>query len=278
MLALDLALGLGRARVAQRDTVEEQRGSELCQGVGALRKEQAVAIDIKFQRQAVFEEGGGEEVKVSQQVFAVIDGGPGADARAVIEQIQERIIFRVAGEPAMGCGIKLPERPDLQALPTAHGSGRARGWQGMSQTLGDGPAADGGGIDEVAQAALHFGGGAAIGRGRAGREQLAQEGLGAGWPVRGVVAAGSSRGPAVLVVAGHGAQIVAIELVEASAAQAELRGGIRGGDFGAAKGGEHFADQRSAEAVRELAIMFFIAARMAARGWFGERHVPALRA
>jgi len=79
-----------------------------------LRKKQAVAIDVKFEGQAVFEEGGREEVKVGEQLFAVIDGGPGADARAVIKQIQERIIFEVARETAMGRGVELPERADVR--------------------------------------------------------------------------------------------------------------------------------------------------------------------
>ena len=120
MLTFDFSFGLGRECVAQRDPVEEQRGPELRQGVGTLRKKQAVAIDVEFEGQAVLGEGGGEEVEVRQQVFAVIDGGSGADARAVIEQIQERIVFRVAGEPAMGRGIKPAECADLEALPAAH--------------------------------------------------------------------------------------------------------------------------------------------------------------
>ena len=80
MLAFDLALGLRGQRLAQGDAVEVERGPQLSEGVGALRKEQAVAIDVEFQRQAVFGEGGGEEVEVSQEIFAMIDGGPGADA------------------------------------------------------------------------------------------------------------------------------------------------------------------------------------------------------
>ena len=144
--------------------------------------------------------------------------------------------------------------------------------------LGDGPAAHGGRIDDLAQTAQHFGGGAAVGCGRFGREQLAQERLGAGRPVRRVVATGGGRRPAILVVAGDGAQIIAIELVEASAAQAELIGGDHGRDFGAPKGGEDFADQGNAEAVGELAIMFFIAARMAQPLRFDECRAPAQRA
>ena len=278
VLAFDFALGLGRARVAQRDAVEEQRGPELGQGIGTLRKKQAVAIDVEFEWQAVLEEGGGEEVKVSEQIFAVIDGGSGADARTVIEQIQERIIFRVAGEPAMGRGVELPERADFQALPAAHRGGRARAGQGMSQVLGEGPTADGGGIDALAQTAQHFGSGAAIGRRRLGGEELAQERRGARRPVRGVVAARGAGRPAVLLVAGGSAQIIGVEFVEASATQTELRGGRDRRDCAVPEGGEHGADQRSAETVGELTRMFFIAARMAPRSKLGECRAPARRA
>lgn len=278
MLAFDLALGLGRAGVAQGDAVEVERGPELGEGVGALGKEQAVAVHIEFEGQAVFGEGGGEEVEVSQEVFALINLGPGADARAVIEQIEERIIFRVAGEPAVGRGVELPERAGLEALPAAQRGGRAWGREGMSQVVGEGPAPHGGGVELAAQTAMHFGGGAAVGRRWFGAEQLAQQRLGAGRPVWGVVPAGGSGRPAVLVVAGGGAEVVGVEFVEAGAAQAELIGGEDGGEFVATEGSEDFADQGSAEAVRELAVMFFIVARLGQWGGLGEGGVPARRA
>ena len=69
-----------RAGVAQGDAVEVEGGAELRQRVGVPGKEEAVAIHIELERQAVFGEGGGEEVEVSQEFFAMIDGGPGADA------------------------------------------------------------------------------------------------------------------------------------------------------------------------------------------------------
>ncbi len=278
MLTFDLALGLGRARVTQGDAIEVERGPELGQGVGALGKEQAVAVHVKFQRQAVLGEGGGQEVEVGEQILGVINGGPGADARAVIEQVEERIVSFVAGEPAMGRGVELPERADFQALPAADRGGRTRGREGMSQVLRDGPAAHGGGIDEVAQTALHFGGGAAIRGGRLGGEEFAQQGFSAVGPVRSVVAAGGAGRPAVLVVPGDGAQIIAVKFVEAGAAQAEFVCGGGAGEFRAPESGEDFTDQRSTEAGGKLAIMFFIAARMAESARTDQPSGPALRA
>lgn len=256
VLALDLALGLGRARVAQGDAVEVERGAELGQGVGALGKEEAVAVHIEFEGQAVFDEGGGQEVQVGQEVFGGIDGGAGADARAVIEQVQEGIMVFVAGEPAVGGGVELPERAGFEALPAAERGGRARGGDGMGELVGDGPAAHGGGIDLAAQAAVDFGGGAAIGRGGLGGEQFAQERLDAGGPGRRVIAAGSAGRPEGCRRAGGGAEIIGIEFVEAGAAQTELFGGAGGGNFVAAEGGEQFADQGGAEAMGELPVMF----------------------
>lgn len=117
---------MGGAGVAQGDAVEGPCGTELRQRLGALGEEKAVAIHIECERQAVFGAGGGEEVEVSEQILGVINRGPGADARAVIEEIQERIMFPVAGEPAVGRGVELPERADFQALPAAGRGGRAR--------------------------------------------------------------------------------------------------------------------------------------------------------
>ena len=223
-------------------------------------------------------EGGGQEVEVGEQIFVVIDGGPGADARAVIQQIQEGIVFLVAGEPAVRRGVELPERADFQALPAAGRGGRTRGRERMSQVLRDGPTAHGGGIDEEAQPPMHLRGGAAIGRGRFGGEQFAQQRFGAVGPVGSVIAPGGSGRPVFRAVACRRPEIGAVEFVEAGAAQAELVGGDDGGDFAAAEGGEEFADQRSPEAGGKLAIMFFIAARMAEPARTDESPVPALRA
>jgi hypothetical protein len=190
----------------------------LRQGVGTLGKEKAVAIDIEFERQAVFAEGGREEVEVSEEIFAVIDGGSGADARAVIEEIKEGIMFFIAGEPAVRRGIKLPERADFQALPATDRGGWARGGCGMRQLVGDGPAAHGGGINVETEAAVDFGGGAAIRRGWLGGEQFAQERLDAGGPDGRVIAARSAGRPERRLRARDGAEIIGVEFVEAGAA------------------------------------------------------------
>jgi hypothetical protein len=79
------------------------------------------------------------------------------------------------------------------------------------------------------------------------------------------------------VVTGDGAQIPAAEFVEARAAEAEFIGGRDAGDFVAAESGAHFANQGRTEAMGELTIMFFIAARMARRRGLGAGRAPAGR-
>lgn len=111
------------------------------QRVGVLGKKQAVAVDVAFLGQAVLGQGGGQKVKVGQEIRGVINGGPGADPRAVVGQVQEGIVFRNAGEPAVRGGVEAPEGADLQALPAASGGGRARRRRRIGQLVGNGPAA-----------------------------------------------------------------------------------------------------------------------------------------
>jgi len=61
VLAFDFALGLGRAGVTQRDAIEVERGDEVGERFGMLGEEQAVTVHIRFERQAVLAEGGGQK-------------------------------------------------------------------------------------------------------------------------------------------------------------------------------------------------------------------------
>ena len=84
--------------------------------------------------------------------------------------------------------------------------------------------------------------------------------------------------PVVLLMSGSGPQVIGIKLVETSAAQAQLFGGGGGGQFMAPKSGKDLTDQRRAQTVRELTIVFFIAAKMGQRPPNNQRVLPALRA
>src|SRR5271155_5568077 len=84
--------------------------------------------------------------------------------------------------------------------------------------------------------------------------------------------------PQVLPMLGGGPQVIGIKLVEPSAAQVQLLSGGRGRQFIAPKSSKDFTDQGCAQTVRELAIVFFIVAKM--REWQpnNESAIPALRA
>jgi len=153
VLPLDFSLGLRCSGVAQGYAVEVERRPELGKGIWALRKEHAVAIDIEFERKAVFGKSGGEEVQVSEQIFPVVDGGTCADTGAIIQEVKQWIISLVPRKPTMWGGIQLPERPDLEALPAASGSGWARLGQWMSQMMAQRPAPNRSGVQGQAQAA-----------------------------------------------------------------------------------------------------------------------------
>ena len=60
---------------------------------------------------------------------------------------------------------------------------------------------------------------------------------------------------------GRGTEIVSIEFIEAGSPQSEFFGGNGGGQFFAPQGRQHLADQRRAETMGKLAIMFFINAQ-----------------
>ena len=125
-----------------------------------------------------------------------------------------------------------------------------------------GETADGGGIEMEAKAALNLAGGKAIAGRRAAGEELAQEGSHFCGPRRGMIAARGAWKPGTLAALSAGAQIIGVEFVEASAAQAEFRRRGYPAQFVPAKGGQDFTNEGRSEAVDELLIVFFIAARM----------------
>ena len=116
-----------------------------------------------------------------------------------------------------------------------------------------------------AEAALDFAGGKAVAGRRAAGEELAQQGCDLCGPRGGMIAARGARKPGALAALGAGAQIVGVEFVEPSAAQAEFRRRGYPAQFVPAKGGKDFTNERRSEAVDQLLIVFFIAARVGQR-------------
>lgn len=140
--AFDFSLGVRSGSVAKADSVEAQCPAQLGQGFWDVSEEQTMVINIDFQRQATFGESGGQEVEVSQEIFALIDFGAGEDSAAIIEHVQQREELLAARKPAVGRGIQLPQFSDLTALPALNRSRRTVIRLRMSKLMFNGPAPD----------------------------------------------------------------------------------------------------------------------------------------
>jgi len=82
----------------------------------------------------------------------------------------------------------------------------------------------------------------------------------------------------VVLMSGGGTEIIGIKLVKTSATQAQFFSGGGGGQFVASKSSKDFTDQGRAQTVRQLAIVFFIVAKMCQFEPNDQRAAPALRA
>ena len=230
VFALDFSFCLGRWGIKEAYVVELEGPAQLGERLGILGEKHGVIIDVDLQRTAVDEEGGGEEIEVGEEEFAVIEFGTDEQAAAIVEHIEHGKVQRAAGEPAMGRGVQLPEFADLGALPAADRGVWTFGRCRMGQTVFNGPVADLGAVELEGVESQGFRGGEAV-RARRGTSQTlfkkVSDRLG---PGGGVIAAGSSRDPQTLLLACAGAEVIGGESVETTAGDVEFFGGIGGGE------------------------------------------------
>ena len=244
VFAFNFAFGLRRGGVAEGDAVEVERLAELGEGVGDVGEEEGMEVHIEFQRQAVFEKGGGEEVVIGEEVFVLVEFGAGEEAAAIVEHVEHGKKAFAARKPAVGRGIKLPEFADLGALPAADGGGGFALGVGRGELVFEGPTADLGAIHFEITEAQDFAGGEAVVGGRSGSQTFAQEREGFGWPLRGMVAAGVAGEPKGFLMVSAGAKIIGVELVETTAGEFEFGGRSVGVELLRAEAGQDVADQR----------------------------------
>ena len=102
VFAFNFSFGLRRGGVAERDAVEVEGLAELGEGVGGMGEEEGVEVYVEFEGQAAFEEGGGEEVVIGQQVFVLVEFGASEEAAAIVEQVEHGKKAFAAWEPAVG--------------------------------------------------------------------------------------------------------------------------------------------------------------------------------
>jgi len=217
-----------------------------------------VAIHVERQRQAVFGEGHGQQIEVAQEQFALVEAGAGDDARAVVDQIQQRVLEGRAWEPRMGGGVQLPQLSDGLPLPALDGGLGARGAGVDRQVVLVRPPAHLGSCQLPAQAPVHLAGGETVGGGRTGGEQFAQEFLDRGEPSGAMIAPRRLGGPPRLLTSRTSAQILVVELVTATARNPQLLG--HGDDrkvFGA-KPSQQVADERNPVPMDQLTMSFCI--------------------
>lgn len=93
-----------------------------------------------------------------------------------------------------------------------------------------------------------------------------------------MIASGAARDPKVRLAPRGSAKVVGVEFVETRSPEAETGCGHMGQDFVVAECAQDFADQRSAETARELAIVLFMTARMTKQEGNNQCGAPALRA
>lgn len=223
--AFDFALGLWGWGVTEADAIEVQGLAELGQGMRVMGEEEAVKIDIDFQRQAILDEGGRQEIQVGQEQLAFIDFRAGENAAAVIEHIDHRKEAGAVGEPRVGRGIQLPELPNAVALPTLDRSRWALVGFGVGEVVGHGPAADLSPIDLEVTFAEHFAGSKAVRSWGLAAEPLLQEGVHLGRPSQCVITARNAGRPSGFLLMSTGRQIVSVKLVKTSSRKPQATGG-----------------------------------------------------
>ncbi len=261
--AFDFAFGLGRRGIEELDAVEVEGRPKLGEGVGVVGVEEGVEVHIKGQGQAVGLEDAGKEVEMGQEGFAGVKPCAGVEPGGVVEDFQEDLFVRTAGQPSVRGGIVLPEGPVITGLPAFDGFGGgfvARVWR---ELMFDGPAPDAGAVGFEVEPALGFTGGGAVGGRGLGGEQFGDQGGDFRGPFRLVIAARQTGRPGFGVALSAGEQVVRAQLVEATGADPQFeRDGCRRKDAGASLGKE-MADQWSGNTMGELE--FFMARKLAGR-------------
>lgn len=255
--AFDLAFGLWSGGVAQRDAVKVESLAELGEGVRRVSEEEGMVVDVKGEREAVGEEDAGEEIEVSEKVFSRVKTGARIAACGVIKNVEKGLFLRLAWEPGVGSGVVLPERTEVAGLPAADGFGGLLIAGVRGELVSECPTADAGAVGLEAEAAQEFAGDGAVGGAGRGGEQPGGQRDGLRRPVRMMIAARNARLPMRDATGRACAQVIGAELVETTAADAQLGGYLCGGKPARAGLGEKMANERRRETARQL--RFFIA-------------------
>jgi hypothetical protein len=128
----------------------------------------------------------------------------------------------------VGRGVQLPEFADAGALPAAHRGQNSFGRDGVSQLMGEGPAAHLGAVELKGVEPERLGSGEAVGARRGASQTFLEEVGDRLGPSGGVVTTGGSRDPQPRFPSRAGAEVIGGECIKAAAGQAKLFSGFGG--------------------------------------------------
>ena len=278
MFAFDFVFGLRGWGIKEANVVELEGRAQLGEGVGGVGEKDGVIIDVELKWAAIGEEGGGEEIEVRQEEFALIDFGAGENAAAIVEHVEHGIINGRLWEPAMGGGVELPDFADLGTLPAANRRRWFFGRSRMGMTVLQSPVADLGAIQFETMEAQGLRGDEAVGTGwRAG--QTFHEQVDDRWRPRcSVVAAGSAGRPKVSLFPSTSAEIIGGEKIKLTAGEAELVGRLGSSQGALLKGFKNMANKRVGVPVEQLLVLLITGENTAQRCPNGQSfRQPSLR-
>ncbi len=179
-------------------------------------KKDTVVIDVELQRASVRQEGGGQEIKIGKQQFALVEFGAGEEAAAIVEHVEPGEGELGVREPAVGRSVQLPQFADVVALPAAHWRQNFLGRDGMGQIVFERPAADLSAVEFEVMESERFGGHKAVGARRRTVVALVEEVQNGLRPRWGVVAARAAGQPVRTLFLRLGAQVSGGQRVEAA--------------------------------------------------------------
>ena len=191
---LDFAFCLRRGGKTQGDLVKVQRGGQLRMGLWSVGEKEAVIIDVEAQWQADRLKGVAEKLQVSGQSFPRVQPSPGDTAAMVINELQQRGLPVLAGQPPVRRSIVLPELAHSLGLPAPNRSRLGLGLLGHPIVL-EGKTAHVGPVGFELEAAQQLRSNETVGARGSCLEQLANQGLNMVGPGLAVIAAGNARRP-----------------------------------------------------------------------------------
>ena len=228
VFTLDFPLRLWRWGIKEANVVKLQCRAQLSECLGVLNEEDAVVIHIELQRASVSQKGGGQEIQVGQQKFALIQLGTDKEATAIVEHVEHGEIDDGARKPSVRRSIQLPEFANLRTLPAPNRSPRFLGSRSMGIAILYRPVTDLGAVELEGVEAKGFRSGEAIGARRRTAQTLFKEVHDGLRPRQSVVTAGAVRSPKVSRFLSTSTAIVGGQDIESAGGEAQLLGRFSG--------------------------------------------------